>query len=364
MRRHPGLWRGLHPTVTRSAAIYGCASHRLTAEEKAFFSDVRPWGFIVFRRNVDSPEQMRALTDEMRDCVGDADAPVLIDQEGGRVQRMGPPHWPKYPPAEAYLKATNDPLAARELVRLGARLMAHDLRAVGVNVDCAPVLDVPVPGAHDIIGDRAWARDPQTVALLGRAAAEGLLAGGVLPVIKHMPGHGRAFADSHHDLPVVHADLAHLDEWDFAPFRALSDMPLAMTAHVVFAAVDPKRPATTSKKAVKLMREALGFGGLIMTDDLSMKALSGSLRDRAESALKAGCDVVLHCNGDLDEMRAVAGGVDPLKGRAAKRAAAALARIVREAEPLDALAARDRFDALMAGRLEAARGPDVGEAQA
>ena len=347
--------------MTRSAAIYGCSGHRLTAEEKALFAEARPWGFILFRRNVDSPEQMRALTDEMRDCIGDADAPVLVDQEGGRVQRMGPPHWPKYPPGDAFLKATNDPLAARELVRLGARLMAHDLKAAGVNVDCAPVLDVPVPGAHDIIGDRAYARDPGTAAMLGRAAAEGLLAGGVLPVIKHMPGHGRAFADSHHDLPVVHADLKTLDGWDFAPFKALSDMPLAMTAHVVF---DAKRPATTSRKAVKLMREGLGFGGLIMTDDLSMKALSGSLRERAEAALKAGCDVVLHCNGELAEMREVAEGVGPLKGKAGKRADAALARIVTEPEPLDVFAARSRFDALMAGKLEAARGPDVGEAQA
>jgi beta-N-acetylhexosaminidase len=303
------------------------------------------------------------LTDEMRDCVGDAEAPVLIDQEGGRVQRMGPPHWPKYPPGEAYLKATGDPLAARELVRLGARLMAHDLKAVGVNVDCAPVLDVPVPGAHDIIGDRAYARDPETVAMLGRAAAEGLLAGGVLPVIKHMPGHGRAFADSHQELPTVHADMATLDGWDFAPFRALSDMPMAMTAHVVFTAIDRKRPATTSRKAVKLMRERLGFGGLILTDDLSMKALSGTLTERAQAALKAGCDVVLHCNGDLAEMRDVAEGVGKLKGGSAKRAGAALARIVGEVEPLDVFAARDRFDALMAGKLEAAKGPDVGEAQ-
>lgn len=350
--------------MTRSAAIYGCSGHRLTAAEKAFFADVRPWGFIVFRRNVDSPDQMRALTDEMRDCLGEADAPVLIDQEGGRVQRMGPPHWAKYPPAEAYLEAADGLLRARELVRLGARLMANDLRAVGVNVDCAPVLDVPVPGAHDIIGDRAWARDPATVSMLGRAAAEGLLAGGVLPVVKHMPGHGRAFADSHHALPVVHADLATLDGWDFAPFKALSDMPLAMTAHVVFDAIDPNRPATTSRKALKLMRDGLGFGGLIMTDDLSMKALSGSLRERAEASLKAGCDVVLHCNGDLKEMREVAEGVGKLKGKVGKRAAAALARIVREPEPLELFAARDRFDALMAGKVEAAKGPDVGEAQA
>ena len=350
--------------MTRSAAIYGCSGHRLTEDEKAFFADARPWGFIVFRRNVDSPDQMRALTDEMRDCVGDADAPVLIDQEGGRVQRMGPPHWAKYPPAAAYLEAADGLLRARELVRLGARLMANDLRAVGVTVDCAPVLDVPVPGAHDIIGDRAYAQDPATVAMLGRAAAEGLLAGGVLPVIKHMPGHGRAFADSHKALPVVHAGLEALEDWDFAPFRALSDMPLAMTAHVVFDAVDPKHPATTSKKALKLMRGELGFSGLIMTDDLSMKALTGRLDERAGAALKAGCDVVLHCNGELKEMRQVAGGVGKLKGKAGKRAEAALARIVREVEPLDPFEARDRFDALMAGRVEAAQGPDVGEAQA
>ena len=344
--------------------ILGCGGHRLTEDEKAFFADVRPWGFIVFRRNVDSPDQMRALTDEMRDCIGDADAPVLIDQEGGRVQRMGPPHWAKYPPAAAYLEAADGLLRARELVRLGARLMAHDLKAVGINVDCAPVLDVPVPGAHDIIGDRAYARDPATVAMLGRAAAEGLLAGGVLPVIKHMPGHGRAFADTHKELPTVHADLATLDGWDFAPFRAMSDMPIGMTAHIVFTAIDRKHPATQSKKAIRMIRERLGFGGLLLSDDLVMNALSGTLTERAEKSLKAGCDLVVHWNGDMAEMRQVAEGVGKLKGKAAKRAEAALARIVREVEPLDVFAARDRFDALMAGRVEAAQGPDVGEAQA
>ena len=344
--------------------ILGCGGHRLTEDEKAFFADVRPWGFIVFRRNVDSPDQMRALTDEMRDCVGDADVPVLIDQEGGRVQRMGPPHWAKYPPAAAYLEAADGLLRARELVRLGARLMAHDLKAVGINVDCAPVLDVPVPGAHDIIGDRAYARDPATVAMLGRAAAEGLLAGGVLPVIKHMPGHGRAFADTHKELPTVHADLATLDGWDFAPFRAMSDMPIGMTAHIVFTAIDRKHPATQSKKAIRMIRERLGFGGLLLSDDLVMNALSGTLTERAEKSLKAGCDLVVHWNGDMAEMRQMAEGVGKLKGKAAKRAEAALARIVREVEPLDVFAARDRFDALMAGRVEAAQGPDVGEAQA
>ena len=347
-----------------SAAIYGCSGHRLTEAERAFFAQARPWGFVLFRRNIDSPDQVRALTDELRAAIGDADAPILIDQEGGRVQRMGPPHWPKYPPGNAYLKASNDPMDARELARLGARLMAHDLRDVGINVDLLPVLDVPVPGAHDIVGDRAYGQDPATVALLGRAAAEGLLAGGVLPCIKHMPGHGRAFADSHKDLPTVHADFDTLDGWDFAPFKAMSDMPWAMTAHIVFTAVDKKRPATQSKKAVRMMREHLGFSGLIMTDDLSMQALSGSLGERAHQSLKAGCDVVLHCNGDLAEMQAVAEATGRLKGKAKARAEAAMARIVRAPEPLDPVAGHERFFQAMAGKTDAATGPDVGEAQA
>ena len=347
-----------------SAAIYGCSGHRLTEDERAFFAQTRPWGFILFRRNIDTPDQVRALTDELRASIGDPDAPILIDQEGGRVQRMGPPHWPKYPPGNAYLKATNDLSDARERARLGARLMAHDLREVGINVDLLPVLDVPVPGAHDIVGDRAYGQDPDTVALLGRAAAEGLLAGGVLPCIKHMPGHGRAFADSHKDLPTVHADFDTLDGWDFAPFKALSDMPLAMTAHIVFTAVDRKRPATQSKKAVKMMREHLGFSGLIMTDDLSMQALSGSLGERAHRSLKAGCDVVLHCNGDMAEMQAVAEATGRLKGKAKARAEAAMARIVRVPEPLDPVAGHERFFQAMGGRLDVAKGPDVGEAQA
>ncbi len=346
-----------------SAAIYGCSGHKLTAEERAFFAETRPWGFILFRRNVDTPDQVKALVAELRDSIGRAEAPVLIDQEGGRVQRLGPPHWPKYPPGSAYLKAVNDPMAARELVRLGARLIAHDLREVGITVDCVPVLDVPVPGAHDIIGDRAYAQDPATVTQLGRAAAEGLLAGGVLPIVKHIPGHGRAFADSHHDLPVVETDLATLDAWDFAPFKALSDMPMAMTAHVVFSAVDAKRPATTSKKGIHLMREHLGFSGLIMSDDLSMKALSGTLTQRAEQSLKAGCDVILHCNGDLTEMRQVAEGTGKLKGEARRRAETALNRIVHTPEPLDVAEARARLEAALSGRFDAAKGPDVGEAQ-
>jgi beta-N-acetylhexosaminidase len=346
-----------------SAAILACKGAVLTPEERAFFGQARPWGFILFRRNVENPEQVLRLTDAMREAVG-WECPILVDQEGGRVQRLGPPHWAKYPPGDAFLKAANDPLTARELARLGGRLMAHDLKAVGINVDCAPVLDVPTPGAHDIIGDRAYAHDPATVAQLGRAVAEGLLAGGVLPVIKHMPGHGRAFADSHKELPTVHADLDHLDTWDFAPFKALSDMPIGMTAHIVFTAIDRKRPATQSRTAIKLIRERLGFGGLLLSDDLCMNALSGDLTERAEKSLKAGCDLVIHWTGDMAEMEQVMVGVGKLKGGAARRASAALARIVHTPEPLDVAEARQRFDAMLEGRLTAAKGPDVGEAQA
>jgi len=346
-----------------SAAILACKGAVLTPEERAFFGQARPWGFILFRRNVENPEQVLRLTDAMREAVG-WECPILVDQEGGRVQRLGPPHWAKYPPGDAFLKAANDPLTARELARLGGRLMAHDLKAVGINVDCAPVLDVPTPGAHDIIGDRAYAKDPATVAQLGRAVAEGLLAGGVLPVIKHMPGHGRAFADSHKELPTVHADLDHLDTRDFAPFKALSDMPIGMTAHIVFTAIDRKRPATQSRTAIKLIRERLGFGGLLLSDDLCMNALSGDLTERAEKSLKAGCDLVIHWTGDMAEMEQVMVGVGKLKGGAARRASAALARIVHTPEPLDVAEARQRFDAMLEGRLTAAKGPDVGEAQA
>ena len=249
------------------------------------------------------------------------------------------------------------------MVRLGARLIAHDLRQVGITVDCLPVLDVPAEGAHDVIGDRAYAETPEDVAVLGRAAAEGLIAGGVLPVMKHMPGHGRATSDSHLEPPRVDADLAALAARDFAPFRALSDMPMAMSAHVVYPAVDRKRPATTSRRVVReVIRGEIGFDGLLMTDDLSMQSLSGGLAERAKASLKAGCDVVLHCNGDPDEMRAVMGGVGKLRGRAKRRAEAATSRLPRSPEPLDEAAARTRF-ALAFGpeTLAVAAGPRVGE---
>jgi len=335
-----------------AACIFGCAGPRLGGEEAAFFRDVDPWGFILFGRNVETPGQVRALTDALRAAVDRPDAPVLIDQEGGRVQRLGPPHWRRYPPARAFAALPRDgPGGAVEMVRLGARLMAHDLAGLGVNVDCAPVLDVPAPGAHDIIGDRAYGETARDVAALGRAAAEGLLAGAVLPVIKHIPGHGRATADSHVALPVVEASLAELEARDFAPFKALGDMPVAMTAHVLYPAVDARRPATTSPLVIeRVIRGAIGFDGLLISDDLSMQALSGGLADRARDCLAAGCDVALHCNGAMAEMKAVADGTAPLTARAAARAAAALARVAGPPEPFDVEAARRDFDAAFSDR--------------
>ncbi|WP_404291673.1 beta-N-acetylhexosaminidase [Microvirga sp. RSM25] len=332
------------------AFIAGCSGTELTPDEVAFFKEADPWGFILFRRNVGTPEQVRALCASLRDAVGRSDAPILIDQEGGRVQRMGPPHWPKYPSGSAYGRLhANDPLVQREITRLGARLIANDLRSVGITVDCLPVLDVPSPGAHDVIGDRAYGKSPSQVAILGRAAAEGLLAGGVLPVIKHMPGHGRAGADSHKALPVVEASREELERHDFAPFRMLTDMPLAMTAHVVYTELDPERPATTSRIVMEeIIRGHIGYDGLVMTDDLSMHALSGSFRDRTEAAFGAGCDMALHCNGNMEEMSAVAEAAPTLSGESLRRANAALARITHDPEPLDPVDARARLDSALA----------------
>ena len=334
-----------------SAAIFGCSGPWLTEGEKAFFAEAQPWGFILFKRNVETPDQVRALVEALRACVGRADAPVLIDQEGGRVQRLGPPHWPLYPPGAAFAAlARTDLAAACGAARLGARLIAHDLDLLGITVDCLPVLDVPEPGAHGVIGDRAYGDEPVQVAGIGRAAAEGLLEGGVLPVIKHIPGHGRAHADSHLALPVVDADLDVLGAVDFEAFREVADMPVAMTAHVVYAAVDPEGPATTSRTVLQsIVRGEIGFDGLLMTDDLSMKALSGTFVQRAEASLAAGCDVVLHCNGDMDEMQGVMAGTGALAGHAAERAAAALARIAGGPEPFDAEAGRVRFEVALAG---------------
>lgn len=335
--------------MTPAAAILGLAGLTLTDEEAAFFRDLNPWGFILFARNIDHPDQVRALTASLRDVVGRADAPILIDQEGGRVARLRPPHWPRYPAAQAF-GAIADPAERRAIACLGGRLIAHDLTAIGVNVDCLPVLDVPDPLGHEIIGDRAYAKDPAEVADLGRAAAEGLLDGGVLPVIKHIPGHGRAMADSHLELPVVTAALEELSARDFQPFADLSAMPLAMTAHVIYSAIDAQNPATTSPEVFRqVIRGSIGFDGLVMSDDLSMKALSGDFTTRAQASLAAGCDVVLHCNGDMAEMLAVAKGTGGLAGKAAERAAAALAAIADGPDEFDPHEARARFDAAFDG---------------
>ena len=326
-----------------SALICGIAGPTLGADEIAFFHAAKPWGFILFKRNCQTPEQIRTLTASLREAVG-RDAPILIDQEGGRVQRLGPPHWPAYPDGrtfgEVHARAPADGIAA---ARLGARLIAADLHRLGIDVDCLPVLDVPVEGAHDVIGRRAYGLGPTVVSTLGRAAADGLLAGGVLPVIKHVPGHGRAGVDSHHHLPVVDAPRAVLETTDFPPFRDAAHLPLAMTAHVVYTSIDPDRPATTSKTVIdEVIRGFIGYDGCLMSDDVSMKALSGTLGERTAAALAAGCDLVLHCNGDLGEMEAVAAHCRTLDGRSAARAARALATR-RPPEPFDEAAARAEF---------------------
>jgi beta-N-acetylhexosaminidase len=301
-----------------AAVIFGCAGPRLSDDERAFFRDADPLGFILFARNVATPEQVRALTGDLRDCVGRADAPVLIDQEGGRVARLKPPYWRVAPPAALFGELyARDPEAAVEATRLNARLIAADLAPLGIDVDCAPVLDVTVKGAHGVIGDRAFGGVPAVVAALGRAQAEGLLAGGVIPVMKHVPGHGRARADSHFELPIVEASRAELEACDFAPFRALADLPWAMTAHVLYRALSGNQPATTSESVVReVIRGHIGFDGLLITDDLSMQALDGTHTERTQAGLAAGCDVALHCNGDRDQMRKIAGVVPALTPRA------------------------------------------------
>jgi beta-N-acetylhexosaminidase len=331
------------------AFICGLAGVALAPEERAFLRETRPWGVILFKRNIGAPDEVRALTDSVREAIGEARTPVLVDQEGGRVQRLTSPHWRKYPSAATFERVAGSIEGAERLAWLAARLIANDLREVGITVDCLPVLDAPHPGSHDIIGDRAYSRDPANVARLGRAAAEGLLAGGVLPVIKHIPGHGRARADSHLELPVVDASREELERIDFPPFITNADLPLAMTAHVVYSALDPKAPGTLSKTVInQIIRGAIGFNGLLMTDDLSMKALKGDFRQRAEEAIAAGCDIVLHCNGDLAEARPVAEGAPTLAGRALERAEAALARLVPPEGDFNAVDGARELDAALA----------------
>jgi len=330
------------------AFICGLAGPLLLPEEIAFLREARPWGVILFRRNVESRLQLRALTDALRDALGDERLPILVDQEGGRVQRLAPPQWRAYPSAATFERCSANLEAAERLAFLGARLIAHDLREVGITVNCLPVLDSPQPEAHQVIGERGYSRDPTRVARIGRAAAEGLLAGGVLPVMKHIPGHGRACADSHFELPRVAAPLETLRQNDFAPFVANAELPAAMSAHVVFEAIDRDRPATLSAEVIsRVVRREIGFDGLLMTDDLSMKALSGDFRARADRARAAGCDLVLHCNGDLDEARLVAEGAGLLAGESQLRAMRALARLGR-LEAFNPVDGAREFDAALA----------------
>jgi beta-N-acetylhexosaminidase len=326
------------------AVIIGVAGTELTADEKALFAEHSPWGFILFARSLKDENQIKDLNASLRESVGNPHAPVFIDQEGGRVQRLRPPLAPNYPPASVLGQLyARDRQAGLDAARLMSRLHAVDLRKFGFTADCLPVLDVPVPGANSVIGDRAYSDQPHTVTEMGRAAALGLMEGGILPVIKHMPGHGRGFADSHHNLPVVDASLAELEAHDFVPFRALADMPMAMTGHLVFTAIDPTSPATTSKKVIdEIIRGYIGFDGLLMSDDASMNALSGDLAMRTRAIFAGGCDVVLHCNGMMDEMSAVLDNTPMLAGKALARAEAALARLDNVVDE-DELAMRDAF---------------------
>jgi beta-N-acetylhexosaminidase len=335
------------------AFITGLAGLTLAAAERAFLRAARPWGLILFKRNVSTPAQVSELVREFRDAVG-WQAPVLVDQEGGRVQRLGPPHWPVYPPGARYGELYDrEPALGTSAARLAGHLIAADLAALGIDVDCLPIADLPVAGGDPVIGDRAYGSEPGKVAAIAAAIAQGLLAGGVLPVLKHLPGHGRATADSHHRLPVVATSRATLESTDFAAFRPLAGLPLGMTAHVVFSAIDPVAPATTSVTMVReVIRGFIGFTGLLMSDDVSMNALSGTIAERSLAALAAGCDIVLHCNGDLAEMGQVAAATPMLEGAAAARADAALA--ARSApEDFDIAAARHTFAQMLDGNTPA-----------
>ena len=330
------------------AFITGISGTEPSAAERDFIRGERPWGFILFKRNIESPSQVIRLVSELRETLGEPDAPVLIDQEGGRVQRLGPPNWPVYPPGAAFgVLYDQDRELGLRAAWLGARLIAADLFELGVTVDCLPLADVPVAGADAVIGNRAYGTEPGKVAAIARAVTQGLEQGGVLPVLKHIPGHGRATADTHFRLPEVETSRAELERTDFATFQPLSDLPMAMTAHIVFSALDPAHPATTSATIIEqVIRGAIGFQGLLMSDDVSMNALAGSIAERTRSIFAAGCDMVLHCNGKLEEMREVAAATPELSGKALQRARQALAS--RKApQPLDRLKARAELDALI-----------------
>nr|WP_249139093.1 glycoside hydrolase family 3 protein [Actibacterium sp. MT2.3-13A] len=325
--------------------MLGCSGPWLTPDEAAFFAEAQPLGFILFARNIEGPDQLRRLTGDLRAAVG-RDAPILIDQEGGRVQRLTPPHWRRYLPPLDQVRAAGPDKAARSMW-LRARLIAEELRAVGLDVNCTPCADIARPETHPFLLNRCYGFDAETVAQIARAVADGSAEGGVQSVLKHIPGHGRAQVDSHLDLPRVSAPRAALAE-DFAPFRALNDLPFAMTAHIVYDAIDPDLPATLSPAMIALIRDEIGFDGVLMTDDISMQALSGGIAEICSASLAAGCDTVLHCNGDLSEMQQVAAACGPLSDAARARAEAALAQR-RAPVPVDIAALEAELEALVKG---------------
>ena len=331
------------------ATILGLSGLKLTAGEKAFFRDANPWAFILFSRNVDSPAQVEKLCNELRESVG-RDALIFVDQEGGRVQRLKAPHWRPYPPGNAYAKLHEiDPAGGRRAIYLGHRLIADDLRAVGITADCAPVLDLPQYGVDPIISDRALGDHTDRIVDLAHAAMSGLMSGGVAPVIKHIPGHGRATVDSHLELPRIDTSRDLLERTDFIPFRKLNDAPMAMTAHAVYSVAD-EDPVTTSPTALKaLIRDSIGFDGLLMSDDLDMKALAGNnLEDKTVAALKAGCDIALQCSGQMPDMIDVAKGARSLADKALSRSVIAENTAIY-VEEFDRKSAEAEFDDLMAG---------------
>ena len=334
--------------MTQKAMILGVHGKTVTPEERAFFADVNPWGFILFARNVESPDQLRALTLDLRECVGRENTPILMDQEGGRVQRLRPPHWGKYPPASTLGALYDlDPQKGLRAAWLHSRLMAFDLLSVGVNVNCLPVLDVPSLDGHDVIGDRAYGRTPEQVSKLGSEVCQGSIAGGVMPVIKHIPGHGRANCDSHMELPIVPTDLKTLAKTDFQPFIDLNHIAMAMTAHVIYSAIDDTAPATTSKVVMnEIIRGHLSYDGLIMCDDITMNALSGGLTKRTRAIFDAGCDIVLHCTGEIEEMKQVAESTPALVGKSNGRAVAAL-KGIGQADELNEAGCKAEFSELI-----------------
>lgn len=322
----------------------------LSSGERSFFADANPLGFILFKRNCLSADQVRHLIDDLKTTVGREDVPILIDQEGGRVARLSPPSWGTFPPARLFGQIyAQDHELGLEAVRLNASLIANELTKLGVNVNCAPVLDLEFPVTHESIGDRSFGADPDAVAVLGRAFAETMLSFGILPVVKHMPGHGRATVDPHLQLPAVDAVLSDLDAQDFKPFAALRDMPLAMTSHILFRALDPMRPASLSPLVIQeIIRQKIGFDGLLISDDLDMKALEGRLEDLTRETLRAGTDIVLHCSGSMPAMVEVMRGIEPMKDVSWTRWQKAQAMMVRKSQFIDVAGITERLDMILA----------------